>query len=308
MIERMFDAAREPDRRRVLDDLRRRMDSLALAPDGPRRWIPPRTVPAAAPPPAAPLPVVAGKSVPRESVLLEPVPGESVPRRSVLTQADPIRDEGRAGVFPVPDPLAAVLPRGGLPRGGVVSVTGAHGSTSLVLSLLAASPGAWSAVVGMPGLGLLAAAEFGVDLDRTVLIPEPGPDLLQVLSVLVDGVDLIVVRPPRGGVAPARLRVLTGRLRQRGAVLLVTGGWPGADLVLRTRITAWSGVGQGHGRLRDRELTVEVRGRGAAGHPRLATLELRSTRTAVQVVAAESAALGAVVDPRPEVVTVSRAG
>lgn len=294
MIEHMFDTGREPDRRQILDDLRRRMSSVALAPDGPRRWTPPLTIPAA-PSPTAPSPTA-------------PTPVASADSRSPQHDSS-IRAEDRAGVFPVPDPLAAVLPGGGLPRGGVVSVTGAHGSTSLLLSLLAASSGAWSAVVGMPGLGLLAAAEFGVDLDRTVLIPEPGPDLLQVLSVLVDGVDLIVVRPPRGGVAPAQLRVLTGRLRQRGAVLLATGGWPGADLVLRTRITAWSGVGQGHGRLRDRELMVEVRGRGAAGRPRLATLELRSTRTAVQVVAASSTALRSVGDPRPEVaMSPARAG
>jgi len=139
----------------------------------------------------------------------------------------------------------------------------------------------------MPDLGLLAAAEHGVDLDRIVVVPHPGPDILQVLSVLVDGVDIVVVAPPaKMRIPPSRLRVLTGRLRQSGALLLVAGSWPTADLVLDSRITGWSGIGRGHGRLRDRELTVEVRGRGAAGRRRTAVLQLRSDRSRVLVGAA----------------------
>ena len=110
-------------------------------------------------------------------------------------------------MLPVAEPLAAVLPRGGLARGSVVSVLG-QGATSLLFALLAGPPASWSALVGMPGLGLLAAAEFGVDLDRVVVIPEPGPDVLQVLSILVDGVDMIAVTlPPR---VPGRPRPGSG--------------------------------------------------------------------------------------------------
>ena len=89
---------------------------------------------------------------------------------------------------------------------------------------------------------------------------------------------------PALGQAPARLRVITGRLRQRGAVLLSVGPWPGADLVLTSRWQGWAGLGQGHGRLRERELVVDVSGRGAAaGRTRQAALLLRSQRTAVQI-------------------------
>jgi hypothetical protein len=185
----------------------------------------------------------------------------------------------------VPAPLAEILPRGGLPRGGVVSLVGDSGSTSLLFSLLAAPSGAWSAVVGMPDLGLLAAVEQGVDLDRLVLIPDPGPDVLQVLSVLADGVDIIAAVPPKV-LPPARLRILGARLRQSGAVLLVTGAWPGAELVLRSRVENWTGVGRGHGRLRDRELIVEVGGRGAAHRRGAAAMLLSSTRSSVTVSAA----------------------
>lgn len=196
--------------------------------------------------------------------------------------------EGFGAVLPVADALAAVLPRGGLARGSVVSVLG-HGATSLLFTLLAGPPESWSALVGMPGLGLLAAAEFGIDLDRLVVIPEPGPDVLQVLSILVDGVDMIAVTlPPKVRPTPSRQRVLTGRLRQRGAVLLVMGPWPGADLVLTARPVGWSGLGSGHGRLRDREIAVEVGGRGAAAdRGRQAALLLSADRTSVTVRAAE---------------------
>jgi hypothetical protein len=195
--------------------------------------------------------------------------------------------DGTGQLLPVVAPLAAVLPRGGIARGSVISVRG-QGATSLLFTLLSGPPAAWSAIVGMPGVGLLAAAEFGIDLARVVVVPEPGPDVLQVLSILMDGVDMIAVAlPPTAAPAPARQRVLTGRLRQRGAVLLVMGPWPGADLVLTTRWEGWTGLGQGHGRLRDRELVVDVAGRGAAaGRGNQAALLLRSDRTAVEIVAA----------------------
>jgi hypothetical protein len=212
-------------------------------------------------------------------------PVESSERPTVLPTTLPTESAG-AGfeVLAAPEALASVLPRGGLPKGGVVSLAGGSGTTSLLLALLAAPPGAWSAVVGMPAIGVLAAAEFGVDLDRLALIPDPGPDVLQVLSVLVDGVDLVAVAAPDGGFgSPARLRVLTGRLRQHGAVLLVAGGWPGADLVLRTRTTGWTGIGQGSGRLRDRSMEIDVRGRGAAGQGRSVSVLLRSDRLGVQL-------------------------
>ena len=194
-------------------------------------------------------------------------------------------DDGQ--VLPVADPLAAVLPRGGLARGSVVSVLG-QGATSLLFTLLAGPEAPWSALVGMPGVGLLAAAEFGIDLDRLVVIPEPGPDVLQVLSILVDGVDMIAVAlPVKARPTPSRQRVLTGRLRQHGAVLLVMGPWPGADLVLTASWVGWTGLGQGHGRLRDRELVVEVGGRGAAaGRRESVALLLRAGRTAIEIASA----------------------
>ena len=68
------------------------------------------------------------------------------------------------------------------------------GSTSLVLGLLAHASrhGGWVAVVGLPSVGLLAAHQIGLVLDRLVLVPDPGPDAPRVLAALVDGVDAVV--------------------------------------------------------------------------------------------------------------------
>ena len=100
--------------------------------------------------------------------------------------------------------MAAALPRGGLARGSVISVQG-QGATSLLYALIAGPVGCWSAMVGMPGLGLAAAAELGVDLNRMALIPDPGADVLQVVSILIDGVDLVAVS------LPAAVRPVGGR-------------------------------------------------------------------------------------------------
>ena len=186
-------------------------------------------------------------------------------------------------VLPVATPLAAALPRGGLARGSVVSVLG-QGATTLLYTLLAGPAGCWSALIGMPGLGLAAAAELGVDLNRVALIPDPGADALQVVSILIDGVDLVAVALPSSArPAPSRQRVIGGRLRQRGSVLLVLGPWPGADLVLTARGMGWHGLGRGHGRLRDRELAVHVGGRRSAGPGSRVELLLRADRSAVRI-------------------------
>ena len=215
---------------------------------------------------------------------LRPVSGGDVVSAGWAGNAVPDVNWSGSGVLQVPAPLAAVLPRHGLARGSVVSLQG-QGSSSLLFALLSGPRSSWSALVGMPDIGMLAASEFGIDLDRVVLVPEPGPDVLQVLSILVDGVDMVAVTlPPRARPGPGRLRVITGRLRKRGAVLLSMGSWPGADLVLTSRWQGWAGLGQGHGRLRERELVVDVSGRGAAaGRTRQAVLLLRSQRTAVQI-------------------------
>ncbi len=174
------------------------------------------------------------------------------------------RAVGRA--LPVLAELRGVLPWGGLRRGSAVVV---RGSISLLLGLLAAATaaGSWAAVVGLPDLGLAAAAEAGVAVPRLVLVPRPGTELAAVIAALLDGIDLVAIAEPAklGGAA---IRRLAARAKQRGVVLLPLGPWPGADLELSCVTVRWSGPADGHGHLVEREVLVRARGRGAAAKPR----------------------------------------
>ena len=166
-----------------------------------------------------------------------------------------------ARVLPVARTLAGLLPSGALDRGSTVVV---GGSTALVLALLAEASrsGSWIGLVGLPRVGVLAAHQLGLDLDRVVLVPAPGPDGPTVVAALLDGVDVVVVG--EAALTDADRRRLSARARERGAVLLSTTFWPGAHVVLTVEASHWDGLGCGNGRLRDRRLTVRGGGRGSA--------------------------------------------
>ena len=178
-------------------------------------------------------------------------------------------------VLPVPEPLASLFPGTGLRRGSLVGVTGTGGVT-LLLSLLVRplAQGSWAAVVGLRDLGLEAAAAMGVDLGRIALVPDPGPSWPAVVAVLLDALDLVVVRPP-GYCRPGDARRLAARTRERGSVLLVSGGgpaWPERpDLELAVEAGGWEGLGIGAGTLRRRAARVIVSGRRGGGLPRTMT-------------------------------------
>lgn len=180
----------------------------------------------------------------------------------------------RASVLPVHDELAGLFPWGGLRRGGTVAV---HGSTALLLALLAeaTAAGSWAAVVGLPDLGVLAAGEYGVALERLALVRDPGRRASAVVAALLDGVDLVAVaRTDARTMSEAHARRLSARARYRGAVLLAFGSWPGADLELRCARADWTGLEAGYGYLRQREVVVTATGRGAAARPARANLLL----------------------------------
>lgn len=175
--------------------------------------------------------------------------------------------------LPVPPALADLLPGGGLGRGTVVSYAGAR---SLLAGLLASvtAHGKHAAVAGLPGFGLLAAAEMGAELGRLAVIPEPGPDPVEIAAVLLDGIDLIVLGLRGASVPPSRARVIAARARAKGATLVVTDGhWPDTTLRMDARIAGYAGLGAGHGRLRS--FCLDVAASHRAGPPRRGRIELR---------------------------------
>lgn len=192
---------------------------------------------------------------------------------TLMGAASGLTTAGGPKVLPVTDTLVDLFPWGGLRRGSTVAV---RGSTSLLLALLAAASaaGSWAVLVGMPRVGVLAAAELGVAVERLALVPSPGPDPARVLAALLDGIDLVAVATTGAGVSPSIGRRLSARARNRGAVLLSFGPWPGADVELSCSVSRWSGLGNGSGALTGRSVTVSARGRGAASRPVCRTLSL----------------------------------
>jgi hypothetical protein len=237
------------------------------------------------------------------------VAGRSEDALTLVKRASELSPEiaglGADRMLPVLPMLGDLFPGRGLRRGSTVTVARgtSPGATTLMLALLAAASklGSWCAIVGVPYLGLVAAAEMGLALERTALIPHPGAQHDKVVATLLDGFDIVVAAMP-GRLSPTLRTQLAARARQHGSVLIpfrghggTTGqgahpaGWPtspaapgelqgrdweGADVALSTEGSTWHGLGRGQGRLRSRELTVVARGRGAAARPRKATLWL----------------------------------
>jgi hypothetical protein len=172
--------------------------------------------------------------------------------------------------------LRELLPRGGLARGSVVTVA-EFGLLILALAAGASADGAWCGIAGVPEAGVLAAAALGLDAERTLLVPDPGQAWPQVVASLLDGCELVLLRPPvppppgirraRGthGAHEAQIRRrLEATLRRGRGVLLVAGDWPGAQVRLRVLTQGWTGLGDGHGRLRACCAQVMADGRGEA--------------------------------------------
>lgn len=202
--------------------------------------------------------------------------------RNLVTSANEPAQVDTAALPLLPG-LTGLLPESGLRRGSTVAV---EGTTSLALALLAgpSQAGSWCAVVGAPELGLLAAAEYGIGLDRLALIPRPGPAWASVVAALIDAFDVVAIRPT-GSVPPGLASRLTARLRKHGGVLLCLGQWEGADLRLNTVGERWDGLGDGHGRLRARRVRVRVSGRhGMVTVPREEELWLPASDGSVAVV------------------------
>jgi hypothetical protein len=184
-------------------------------------------------------------------------------------------------LLPVVPALQPLLPGRGLRRGSTVAV-GRSAALALALVAGASAAGSWVAAVGLPDLGVVAAAEAGIALERLVLVPAPGARAWPaVVAALLDSVDVVLVRSP-AGLPAGQARRLAARARERGAVLVPLGPWPEpADLRLVVTASAWHGLGQGHGTLRVRQVEVAVTGRGPASRERRALLWLPGSDGAI---------------------------
>ncbi len=182
------------------------------------------------------------------------------PGRSVVDQlrervAAMERKPARQAVSTLPG-LADLVP---LHAGSTYGVDSA--SLALALAAGASQAGEWVGFAGCPDFGVEAAAELGVELSRTVLVPDPGEHWLEVTAALVDVLRVVVLRPPATVDARAA-GILDSRLRTRSAVLVVWGDWPRVEARVSVEESRWSGPLAGSGRLHERHARVVVR-RGA---------------------------------------------
>ena len=144
-----------------------------------------------------------------------------------------------AQLLPLPTPLVPLFADGALRRGATTLVTGVpgRGATTLALALLAAASTAagWCGAVGLADPGVVAMAELGIDLRRVVFVPNPRAGWADAAAELLDGVDVVLVRPP-GRARPTAARHLVARARERRVALVVlaerAAAWPeGPDTV-----------------------------------------------------------------------------
>lgn len=152
--------------------------------------------------------------------------------------------------------LADIMP---LQAGATYAVDSA--SLALALAAGASRAGEWVGFAGCSDFGAEAAAELGIELSRTVLVPDPGEHWLEVTAALVDVLRVVVLRPP-ASVDQRTAGILDSRLRTHSSVLVVQGHWPRVSARLRVEQTGWSGPVAGNGHLRARRATVAVH-RGA---------------------------------------------
>ncbi len=170
------------------------------------------------------------------------------------------RAEAGFGPIPVAPALASLLPSSGLERGGVYACAG-DAPMSLLFSLLATatSVGSWLAFVDVPRVGLMAAHEYGMALQRVMCVNSGGhtQSYAQVVGALVDGVDLVVVSSPACSAAEARR--IVARAKASGSVLIILGraGQFSPDVVLSSSTTEW----HFHTHASSRTMSVQAHGR-----------------------------------------------
>ena len=146
--------------------------------------------------------------------------------RSTAEAAERVRPVAlaREQLLPVVPALAELLPDAGLARGSMITVgaTGGGGATALALALAAApsAAGSWVAAVGLPQVGLAAAAEHGLALERFAVVRTPPDDQwATVVAALVGAFDVVLLGPaPAARLGEARR--LATRARERGSVLV----------------------------------------------------------------------------------------
>ena len=168
---------------------------------------------------------------------------------------------------PAPIPVLPVVenlfPEGGLKPGAVYCLP-SHTSVMWALIAHATQRDHWVASVGNDHLGFSAAIDYGVSIDRVLVVPRTG-SWWQVVSAFVDVVSVVVFHPHGPLPSPTSRDALLARARERGVAILVRGDWPHPHARIGVEATRWSGLGQGDGVLTSQDLTLSYHPRHGSG-------------------------------------------
>jgi hypothetical protein len=201
--------------------------------------------------------------------------------RAIAGRAQPTSVLASQRARAVRGPFAALFPQGLRPgtsaavRAARPSLESAAMRNAITLAAGVVPADGWVAAVGVPSLGVLAAAEAGLALDHLVFFAAPTTVWGTVAIAAVDAFDVVVLSVPARPRA-AEVRRLITRTRERGNTVIAIGpgvsAW-GGEARLLTSSVEWDGLGDGHGTLQSCRVSIELDGRGSV-RPRQVDLVL----------------------------------
>jgi len=141
----------------------------------------------------------------------------------------------------------------------------------------------------MHGLGLLAFHEQGGNLAKLALISQPKDAGIDCAAILLEGFEAVVLGLAGGAVTPSRGRAVA---RSKGSLLIVSEGqWDGPDLRISSRVSGYSGLSAGRGRVTGVQLDVAAAGKGF--QQRTGRMEIRDESGQLRWAAVDDSTLAA---------------
>lgn len=87
--------------------------------------------------------------------------------------------------------------------------------------------GQWIGFAGLAHPGWCAAQEAGIDLRRVLVVAQLEPHPERILATLIDGLDIVVCA--HSDLHQRHYRLLGGRARSRGCLVITTSPWIGVS-------------------------------------------------------------------------------
>ncbi|MDO5719106.1 MAG: hypothetical protein Q4P05_00025 [Actinomycetaceae bacterium] len=95
--------------------------------------------------------------------------------------------------------------------------------------------GQWIGFLGLKNAGWCAAREQGIDLRRSLIVPDPSPSPSRALAAMIDGLDIVVC--DNIDIPNSVYRSISGRVRARNCLLFTTRVWSGISQPWRDHAT-----------------------------------------------------------------------